>query len=781
VLTLSNSPSSGADWHSDANGVQNEDMPELLDNGERMIPAYHADTLVYAEHITRYRFAGQFVAGKSVLDVASGSGYGSELLMAAGATRVVGVDCAREAVEYSLGEHAVGEPDYVVGDAEEPPLRTDAFDVIVSFETLEHVYDPGQMLGELRRVLKDDGLLVISTPNKGVYLEGNPFHTHEMTYEEFIESLGKHFKNVHLLAQDNWLASALLDETQMKAQGVSMNDATDLYKAVARDPSASVYMVAICSNAALPPAEAQVTLTTAAEVERHVRELADVRIEMIRTQEAAQAENERLDRMVREREGSLRSEMDRHRETTERLRQQDELVVDLTNRLNAIYGSTGYRMLGGYRKVTRFLFPPDSIRGVPYRMTMRGVRFVFRAGRRGKYLTARGNRARTRLGTKAVVTRVVQKARSGKAVDPVKYALGVNWHGAPGQPETPRRRKDGEPITINWLVPTVSEGGGLRTIFRFVEYFKQRGYKQRLYEMPIGRPMRARPEELWDEARKLFGIELDEVSLDFENMADADAIFATSWHTAYPVLKHVGTGRKLYFVQDFEPFFAPASTESALAENTYRFGFHGVTAGPWLASKLSAEYEMRCDAFNLAVDPLVYYPKQLSSQKRVFYYARPATPRRGFELGMQTLEVFHKRHPEYEIVLAGGEIPHGSWNFPMSNRGYLSEPQMNDLYNQCSAALVISLTNCSLLPLEIMAAGCPVVSNDGPNNEMLVPVDSVVFALPTVHALADALERAVGIDDRERLVGLARQYRWEDQFARVEQIVLDAVGEAAPA
>lgn len=738
-------------------------MPELIDDGERMVPAYHAGTLIYAEHIARYRFAAQFIAGKQVLDVASGSGYGAELLKAAGATRVVGLDNSLDAVLYAISEHTTGSPDYALGDALRLPVRDRVFDTVVSFETLEHVPDPKQMLGELCRVLKNDGLLIISTPNKSVYLEGNPFHVHEMTHEEFLESLQAQFKNVTLLAQDNWLASALFDDRQMQGNNLHLNGATDLYKTVGRDPAASVYMVALASDAPLPSSQAQITLTTPAEIERYVRELDDARRENSRL-EAQQA---RHDAEIRARDSALA-------DLNDRLRHQDEAVIDLTMRLNAIYSSTGYRMLRGVRKVTNFLFPPHSIRGIPYRFAMRVLRGVFRLGKRGADIAARGTRAHERYGTRGALTRSVQKVRSARAINPLEYALSVDWRGSP-PPEKPRQRREGEPITINWLVPTVGEGGGLRTISRFIEHFQRRGYKQRLYEMPIGRPRRARSDELRDEVRRLFGVEIDEVSLDFENMADADAIFATSWHTAYPVLKHTGAGRKFYFVQDFEPYFAPVGTESALAENTYHFGFHGVTAGPWLASKLSAEYGMQCEAFNLAVDPLVYYPKESSSRKRIFYYARPATSRRGYELGMHALDVFHQRHPEYEIVLAGGEIPHRTWNFPMTNRGYLSETQLNDLYNQCAAALVISLTNCSLLPLEIMAAGCPVVSNGGPNNEMLLPDGSAIYALPTPHALAEALERAVAISDRQRLVNLARQYRWDDQFARVEHIVLDAV------
>ena len=95
--------------------------------------------------------------------------------------------------------------------------------------------------------------------------------------------------------------------------------------------------------------------------------------------------------------------------------------------------------------------------------------------------------------------RSLRTSRSGIA-DPVKYALAIPWDGTPS-PGRPRQRRDGEPIVVNWLVPTVGEGGGLRTIFRFFEHLEKQGFKQRLYEMPIGRTRRATADDLRQERK----------------------------------------------------------------------------------------------------------------------------------------------------------------------------------------------------------------------------------------------------------------------------------------
>ena len=76
-----------------------------------------------------------------------------------------------------------------------------------------------------------------------------------------------------------------------------------------------------------------------------------------------------------------------------------------------------------------------------------------------------------------------------------------------------------------------------------------------------------------------------------------------------------------------EPFFTPVGTESVLAESTYRFGFCGLTAGTWLAEKLSKDFGMECHSYNLAVDTKVYFPKSMEKRKKIVFYARPATPR----------------------------------------------------------------------------------------------------------------------------------------------------------
>jgi SAM-dependent methyltransferase len=165
-----------------------------------MVPSA-ADANTFWEHILRYRFAAQFAAGKRVLDIACGEGYGSAGLVAAGAASVIGVDVSPEACEHARTCYKI---DARVGTAEAIPIPDTSVDVVVSFETIEHLQQPVIFIKECHRVLAPGGALIISTPNLTVYKQrtpNNPFHQHEMTLEEFETSLGECFQNTAMYGQ----------------------------------------------------------------------------------------------------------------------------------------------------------------------------------------------------------------------------------------------------------------------------------------------------------------------------------------------------------------------------------------------------------------------------------------------------------------------------------------------------------------------------------------------------------------------------------------------------
>jgi SAM-dependent methyltransferase len=217
--------------------------------GERLVPELQHGELVHAEHLARYRFAAQLARGRRVLDVASGEGYGAQILAAGGAGSVVGADVDEQAVAHARARYPDAE--FVVADVAKLPFEDDSFDLVVSFETIEHVPNPEGVLAELRRVLRPDGLLVISTPNKHQYLVENEFHEREFTHEEFVALLGGLFPSVQLVLQHNWMTSAVLEPDAAAEAGGERPLGADFHKLVALQPGEELYTIAICAEAPL--------------------------------------------------------------------------------------------------------------------------------------------------------------------------------------------------------------------------------------------------------------------------------------------------------------------------------------------------------------------------------------------------------------------------------------------------------------------------------------------------------------------------------------------------
>lgn len=136
--------------------------------GERFVPTEAGE--IRQEHLHRYAWASDVVAGKDVLDIACGEGYGSAML-AAKAKSVIGIDVSDEAVAHATRTYVAGNLRFAAGDAADIPLPDDCVDVVVSFETIEHLERQDEMLSQVRRVLRADGVLVISSPNRKVYSE----------------------------------------------------------------------------------------------------------------------------------------------------------------------------------------------------------------------------------------------------------------------------------------------------------------------------------------------------------------------------------------------------------------------------------------------------------------------------------------------------------------------------------------------------------------------------------------------------------------------------------
>jgi ubiquinone/menaquinone biosynthesis C-methylase UbiE len=214
--------------------------------GERL--EFYEFSDVTVEHLHRYAIANDFIEGKIVLDIASGEGYGSNIL-AQKALEVFGVDIDVESVKSANKKYIKNNLKYILGSADNIPIESNSIDVVVSFETIEHHDKHEEMFMEIKRVLKNDGILIMSSPDKKYYSDipnfKNKFHTKELYFEEFKFLSQKHFQNTFFYFQKAYnLNSYLSDYDFFENMVVYSGDNNDIFK----NKNEPIYNLVIASD-----------------------------------------------------------------------------------------------------------------------------------------------------------------------------------------------------------------------------------------------------------------------------------------------------------------------------------------------------------------------------------------------------------------------------------------------------------------------------------------------------------------------------------------------------
>jgi ubiquinone/menaquinone biosynthesis C-methylase UbiE len=230
---------------------------QLKFTGERFLPNEAGE--MWAEHWHRYHYVLPFVAGKRVLDVACGEGYGSALMSKA-ASHVAGVDVAHEAIAHASHTYAArSNLEFIEASCTKLPFPAAAFDVVVSFETIEHITGHVEFLDEIKRVLRADGVLIISSPNKAEYSDArgyaNEFHVKELYREELVALIDSRFAHSQWLSQRNGFYSVIAPNSStgaaFKTSAPSTGETITLSKAQPEIAAATLpplYFIVIASN-----------------------------------------------------------------------------------------------------------------------------------------------------------------------------------------------------------------------------------------------------------------------------------------------------------------------------------------------------------------------------------------------------------------------------------------------------------------------------------------------------------------------------------------------------
>lgn len=365
--------------------------------------------------------------------------------------------------------------------------------------------------------------------------------------------------------------------------------------------------------------------------------------------------------------------------------------------------------------------------------------FGGRVARAGNILAAEGPRALAQRAVRVAYNRMGAATLSEPLLDgDIADSSQLRLATPPVRP--PRSQK----LRIGWVtVPPGAGSGGHTTLFRMVEAVERAGHECVLFLYDrYGGDLGAHEQVIrqwWPNVRA-------EVRDAGCGMPGVDACVASSWESAH-VLAQRGTDpmRRLYFIQDYEPFFYPRGSMYAMAEDSYRFGFRCIALGEMVARLLRREVGIEPDVTEFGCDTSVY--RLLSDHRRsgVVLYARPEIPRRGYSLAKVALERFHRMHSDVEIHIYGERVT--GLPFPATQHGRLRPPELNELYNSSIAGLAMSFTNISLVAEEMLAGGTIPVVNDSIDARADLANHHVAWARPTPGGIAATLTDVVAARD----------------------------------
>lgn len=298
---------------------------------------------------------------------------------------------------------------------------------------------------------------------------------------------------------------------------------------------------------------------------------------------------------------------------------------------------------------------------------------------------------------------------------------------------------------IAFVIPHPGKGsGGHRTIIQNVNALIRHGYECDIYVeedfLSTAEEVKFKIDDYYEKcaAKVYVGIRLRD---------EYDLLFATGW-TTIEFVKNLKCARKAYFVQDFEPWFHAMGDAYLSIENSYTFGWHPITIGKWLSSKM-LEYGNETQFFDFCADTNVYkkLPK-VEKEKAICYIYQPEKSRRCQQIGLASMKLIKTMRPDIKIYFYGSNAKF-ELDFDVEKLGIIPIEKCNELYNKCKIGVCFSASNPSRIPFEMMAAGLPVIELYRENNLYDFPEAGIELAQASPEAVATAVINL--IDDESKL------------------------------
>lgn len=350
---------------------------------------------------------------------------------------------------------------------------------------------------------------------------------------------------------------------------------------------------------------------------------------------------------------------------------------------------------------------------------------------------------------------------------------------------------DANCLDIHWVIPNFQIGaGGHMTIFRAIQHLEELGHKCTIWIHSLRESNENSTSSIYHKTlihnhflslqARIFMLGGDPESLD---CISGDVVIATDRMSTYPVLAMRKFLARAYFVQDHESSFFAVGSESYLTEQTYASAnnFTCICASPWLHSLMKDRYGNKSYYFPLAVDHGSYSPcdpnKKIYGQ--IAFYVRRSTPRRLFAIGLLALHELFATGAKFSIVVFGEEnTPDLKIPVEVDYRGILTSKELSELYRESYIGLVLSGTNYSLIPNEMMAVGLPVVDIDGEHTRMSYEHETVLLAEPNPKSIAKKLKEL--LDDKglwhkhfDTGIKIAQSLTWEKSFQAVNSAIVN--------